>query len=269
MGQVGPGGEPPPGLQPLAERQPAVGHVEQAVVGVRLGPEVPGAQPLGVHHRHHATPPPRAPGDHVGHEPVLAAVDERPTQVDREAHGLGRPEPRRVAGTAERAAQVAAEQPEHGQRLPRPPGRLDHGAGGGVGADHHAVGRQGAGAAPGLRPCGWSCRIGTGHVGGLGGLEVAAATSVGPAALASPGAPPTALDAATTPRNSPRPRPRRLAGVGPIGVVGDLAQQVDQQLGRCARSRRPAGPRRRARRRAAGRPPRRGRGRRTRGRAGG
>ena len=138
MGQVGAVGQAGPDLQPVAQAEPGLVDVEQAVVGVGPGPQVPPPQPLGVHGSEGVAPQPGA-GDEVGDEQVQAAVDQHLAQVDREAQRLRRPQPATDARPTQRPAQVAAQQAEHGERHAVAPGRLQHPPGLGVGRHHHAV----------------------------------------------------------------------------------------------------------------------------------
>ena len=63
-------------------------------------------------------------------------------KVDREAHRRRAPQPGLVALPADRAAQIAAQEPERRYRLAGAPGRFDDGSGFGVGMHEHAVGGQ-------------------------------------------------------------------------------------------------------------------------------
>ena len=85
-------------------------ELEPAVVGMRPGRHVPGAEELGVHGRHDPTPPPGAPGDEVGDEEVQRPVDEDLAEVDRQRLGLVAVEAGLVTRGAAGAGQVAAEQ---------------------------------------------------------------------------------------------------------------------------------------------------------------
>ena len=129
-GRAGPGwgrwvpvGQPAPGLQPVAERQVAVGDVEQAVVGVRPGAEVPRRPATGRSWPRRPGPATTTAGRRGGPRTSAAARRRRTdAEVDREGHGLGGPEAGLVAAAAEGAAQVAAEQPERRAAAGRPGG---------------------------------------------------------------------------------------------------------------------------------------------------
>ena len=127
VGYMAAGGQPPPGLDAVLELHVRGHHhhVEEAIVGVRPRGHVPIGQELGVHGRQEGSPPPRPPRHEVGHEPVQPAVHAAPPPGRPAAARRRRTEPGHVAAAAERAAQVAAGQPERRGPLPRPPGPLD------------------------------------------------------------------------------------------------------------------------------------------------
>src|SRR5207248_4432202 len=102
-------------LQPVGEREIGLVNVEQPVVGVTLPADEPRPEKLGVHAGDHV-PPPARPGHHMGHEHAEMPVEQDLAQVDRETHGLQGTQPRLVTAAPERAAQVAAQEPERGER---------------------------------------------------------------------------------------------------------------------------------------------------------
>ena len=145
------------------------------------------------------------------------------------------PAARLVATAAERAAQIASDEPEDGDGLPGRPGLGDHGPSLGVGADHHPGGGQPTrrGHAPWLALADGRSATASGSVqAGVGPWRPASIGSDGPSALVRilPRTPPT--------RRPPRPRNRRLGRLpgrpAPVAVVGrhvtELAQKVDQLL---------------------------------------
>ena len=244
MGQVGAEPDPLAGLEQIAEREGAVGHVEQGVVGVGPGAEVPVAQPLGVHHRHRPADPAAVADDGVGHEPVVATVECTRPRSTGNVMASARAQPRLVAQSPEGLAEVAAQQPERGDRL-----RRRHGPPRPRGGPRRRCARPPRRRA--ARP----------------GPPQASPLLDGHGSVASR---PVTDDAATTPRKI---RSRGLAGgAGGVGVgrgLGRPGRAGRSAAWRCARSRRPRAPRRRAPRRGLRRPPRRGPGRRSRDRAAG
>ena len=127
------------------------------VVGVAPRRHVEAAEELGVHGGDDPAPPPRAPGHEVGHEPVLATVEQHRAEVARQRHGVG-------------TAGVAASPVPPTVRHRSPPRSTSGGTGSsarrarsttcaglGVGAGHRR-GRQRQVAAPGA-PHGWPFSI--------------------------------------------------------------------------------------------------------------
>ena len=143
--------EPGAHLEALVEGEVGVEHVEATVVGVAARRDVPVAEVLGVHRRHHAAPPPAVAGHEVGDEPVQPPVDEDGAEVDRQLHrrrpsaGVPRRRCRRACGTGRRRGARAA-----GPGSPARRAAVTIVARLGVGAHHHAVSGQRPGLAPGL-----------------------------------------------------------------------------------------------------------------------
>jgi hypothetical protein len=137
MGQVGAVMEPGPDREQLVAGQGGVIGVEEPVVGVSAGAEVPVAQVLGVH-GDEGTRPQAGAGHQVGDEEVEAAVEQSLAEVDGEPHALqllARP-------PAEGPAQVAAQQPQRREGPAVAPGGVEGGAGLGVGAHENPAGGQ-------------------------------------------------------------------------------------------------------------------------------
>ena len=138
-------------LEALVEREVGVEHVEAAVVGVAARRDVPRRRGTA-----RSWPPPPGRATTRGATTRWAtnqwsrpSTSTAPRSTGSCIAGVGA-EAGLVAGAAERAAQVAAEEAERRDRLAGPPGGGDDGAGLGVGAHHHAVARQRARLAPGL-----------------------------------------------------------------------------------------------------------------------
>ena len=124
VGQVATGAGPPSRLAPISEGKTTRGEVEQPVVRVGPGPQIPLPQPLGIHHDGTLAQPPAPPRHEMGDEPMLRSVGEPDhADVNREHHSPAS-EATGITGTPHGPTQVAPEQPDHqtvdvGQRCRR------------------------------------------------------------------------------------------------------------------------------------------------------
>ena len=197
-------------LQPLARTAGRASSTSSSPSpGWARGRDVPSAELLGVHRRHDPPPPPRRAGPRGGRR-TSAAGRRRAPRRGRPAAASPPSERSRSSspGAAERAAQVAAEEPERRDRLAWPAGPRSTTA-------RASASERTTTPSPGQRP------------GRPPGLTLADRHPAPPRRRPSS----SAELAATTPRNSASAAWRARAAVAADRRdVADLAQQVDELL---------------------------------------